>query len=551
MVAGKMGCCGCGCKGKNCYKGGRRPSCADPCCFCEELQGLTTCDNEYFTALAACQAEGNGGNVCSDYEIEVELDINYAAQVVKRFNICGEPPELSPTAAVNLSPVQQITNVGIYGPAEDAGDAPFAQPCSDSVYHECNSRGPDGDCDGNPVPFNSTCWTSCPSAGNMWKPEHHEVEGTNCWDADQFVTFTLDPLGGCSWIKRLLLPGSGTRIWLEPHGGQDYYDTDTATCTGGTSVSPADCNSPAGSGCCHCIDCPQPQDIDCNTAESGCITGTCQYTNTPEELTGSCGCCGSEPLARPPYAEGGYIKRYVTVRFVLTYELTRSIAPADAGNAGDLTWRHAISLEPYFLFSGDTLSVTNNIVDYQYAEANRPPGDWAPILGGPGYTTVVNQCHSGCGPTTDPCGSLSALSTFDDWDRCEYAERFLTRINPAGCGSSGAFCKYDRDDWCDQGGPHQRLMPSPHLPIAEHLQNITGLTIPSGCTCPSPGGNMVEEGCTSTAYANGEFFNGLAFEHFQGVAGEFACFVADGCPSSTEFSSSGFSAVVISRRIGS
>lgn len=547
MPTSQTKCCSCGCQGTNCYRGFKK-GCTAVCCFCKGLIGLDTCDDAYWAAYNACisNRDGHSESDASDWcSSTVSVAISSARS--------GMTSPLSYSGGCNGAPIRyqdvdwtktrQITNSLNGLPAENAGDAPFIQPCSNSTVFTCNTLQsgtcPDGDteqlCNGDPVPFNSTCWEDCPQYGNMWKPEHYETEEVSSWPGLQSLyNLTLIPQGGCRWENSYILSGEASRIWLQPVGSVARYDSVPTWCE-----SCDNCEGTVGSNdcsdCCFCKPCTSVWDpaYDCTTDEAGCITGFCMY-QVPETDPWPVCADNQEQFLGPQYQDGGYTKTYIDVKYVLTYslhmiEVNSDLQPAQIPS---LKWVHRISLTPYYMFPGSSLTVTGGVVSY--SEGTRPStGDWAEMIDEWGTTSLID-CGGGCTGTDNACPAegFATASSINEWTRCEWVQK--NGIQAGGiseCNRNN--CAHSRcdDGWCDGGGPNYN-----NEPFWSEVIDYFITTPIAGCTCTNVDMN---ENCSQTVYYSGKYFNGLVMEYDQVIEGELQC--SNGCPVPTSFSKGGWS----------
>lgn len=576
----KSRCCGCGCQGQNCYKG-FETGCSHPCCWCEELKGLTTCDAAYAPTLAACMAELTGDGSSSTAFCNKTITVSVTAPELsptKDFNLILDDGTVLDTITIPWTTVHQITNhTNTFGPAENAGDAPFFHPCSSGVQFTSNTGEDATDSQGNacqtatgdPTPFNGTCWDDCPEYGNMWKPSHYTTTSTSSWPGITRQSFTLSYQGGCQWQGSTTIDSSGaTRIWMYPNDSTDYYDQDLGSCYTTDGIN---CES-GYETCCHCSGCDGEtgcSGIDCSSTEAGCILGWCGYSEF--ETDNWLPCTGSqEPYPRVRYVPYGYTTYEIAVHYTLTYTLKLTWpSPGNPGNPPDAVWVHTISLTP----------------DYQLAASSVPTdsggdyiGEWAEIIEGfnwnneyfslPSYVYCSDGCDGGCNETgylNNPCNGLPEGSTPDDYTRHEWASTltwqeggYFAFCNPcAGPPLAHSTCPTysggsgippgpitERSGWCVGGGP-VRTNPKPfwydtlskETLSASTMADYTGSLLECGDAVCDAGAN-----CTGEILYGGLFFSGTALEYRQTLPAATQCHHS--CPVATSYEKNGWTVQV-------
>ena len=569
----KSRCCGCGCTGQSCLKGPYETGCSHPCCWCSELKGLTTCDAAYAPTLAACMAEltGDGSSSTAFCDKTISVSLTTSVSPTIDCDIIDGFGEILETLTLPWTTVHQITNhTNTFGPAENAGDAPFFQPCASGVQFTCNTGEDATDSQGNscktatgdPTPFNSTCWNDCPAYGNMWKPSHYTTVSTSSWHGVTDLSITLAYQGGCGWSGSTTVTGDGaTRIWLTPNDDTDYYDQDLGSCYTSGGI---DCDS-GYEGCCHCSACQAVSGcagIDCSSTEAGCILGWCGYSDFETDNWLPCG--GSqEPYPRVRFVPGGYTSYEVEVHYTLTYTLQLTWpSQGNPGNPPDAVWVHKISLVPDYQLAASSVP-TDRAGDYI--------GEWAEIIGTmpgsltvPGYVHCSSGCDGGCNETgylNNPCNGLPEGSTPDDYTRHEWASRltwldggYFAHCNPcAGPPLAHSTCPTysggsgvppspitERSGWCVGGGP-VRTNPKPFWYSTLSVETLSATTMGAYngplLTCGDVE-CVTGTNCTGEVLYGGEFFTGTAMEYRQTIPAASQC--SHQCPVATTFTRGGW-----------
>ena len=519
--------------------------------------------------MAELEADGSGSTAFCDKTISVSLTTSVSPTI--DCELVLQDGTVLETLTLPWTTVHQITNhTNTFGPAENAGDAPFFHPCASGVQFTCNTGEDATDSQGNschtatgdPVPFNGTCWNDCPAYGNMWKPSHYTTTSTSSWPAISSHSMTLSYQGACQWQGSTTISSSGaTRIWMYPIDSTDYYDQDLGSCY---TTDGRNCES-GYEGCCHCSSCSGVDScfgsnpIDCSSTEAGCIEGICGYQEWTTDNFLPCN-QDQQPYPRVRFVPYGYTAYEVAVHYTLTYTLNLVWpTPSNPGNPPDAVWVHSISLTP----------------DYQLAASSVPTdragnyiGEWAEIIGTmpnqftfPQYIYCSDGCDGGCSETgylNNPCNGMPEGSTPDDYTRHEWATTkggYFAACHPCTDGGPTAHgdCRTwsggsgippgpltSRSAWCQAGGP-PTVNPKPFwydtLDKAYLSQDTMAMVSGSAFQCGEfecdTGAN-----CTGLITYGGEFFSGQAMEYRQTIPAASQC--SQRCPVATTFTRGGW-----------
>ena len=377
-------CCECPCVGENCLQG-YAAGCNHPCCYCEDIQGKTTCDDDYCSTLFACHVNQMSGSDCSSLTFDVT--ITYPGKPPSRtVSMCGGEFEL-PDAGKCV----QVTNEG-FGVPPGLGDATVTTTCASKVCEECTE------------PF----WANCDrvggiselSSGRVFPARDWETETTDLWPpvGGQKV-LTASYVGGCMWRGVGYLDTTGSRIYLHCDGGR-YID-----CGDPLVESTTACNCPPSA--CHDPDhelfeaCENSN--QCNewpTEEMPLQPGVYRWVtncyDNPQPYIWTLGCSynadtggyncqnvGEDYVPGVPYVwRCDYVKHTVPIRWKATYTLWYDVG--DPCEKGYDSWKQKIEFEP--------------VPDYGQADPSIPSdhfGGWAPILQGSLLSTPEGKCYAG------------------------------------------------------------------------------------------------------------------------------------------------------------
>ena len=182
-------CCECPCVGENCLQG-YAAGCNHPCCYCEDIQGKTTCDDDYCSTLFACHTNQLSDTGCES--ITFDVSITYPGALPRRV-VSGDSETSCGVDIVldKIGELVQVTNAGL-GVPPGVGDSTRTTPCARDECEDCTE------------PLCANCsrtgGISELSSGLVWPPRDYDTETSYVWpETGGIKTLTAENVGGCMW----------------------------------------------------------------------------------------------------------------------------------------------------------------------------------------------------------------------------------------------------------------------------------------------------------------------------------------------------------------
>ena len=490
-------CCECPCVGENCLQG-YAAGCNHPCCYCEDIQGKTTCDDDYCSTLYACHTNQLTDTGCES--ITFDVSITYPGALPRRV-ISGDG-ELSCGADIVLDKIGQlvqVTNAGL-GVPPGVGDPTRTTPCARDECEDCTE----------PLcaNCNQTGGISELSSGLVWPPRDYDTETSYVWpETGGIKTLTAENVGGCMWRGSGYLPTTGERIFLTCDGGSYIECGDSLV----ESTTICDCPPEA------CLDSDHPDFEACENSyqcnewnpvhQGGPLytyeAGNCWDSPQPPVWltccsynadTGGYNCGGLAEFSPgvPQVKRCDYVIHTVPIRWKATYTLWYDVGNPCEKDGSD-GWKQKIEFEPEPVWGS-----ADPAVDPEEVE-----GDWAPALSGWFLTTPEGKCYSGT------CCEVNCDSEDYEPEDC----LSFNQLHHSGHEVCTAECDGVRPECstCHPGGYGDCEPCGYHDPL---IKLLGGHQV-SDITCPNPlGWSCCGESYSSSSFVWDFYYNGLAPEAF-------------------------------------
>ena len=488
-------CCECPCVGENCLQG-YAAGCNHPCCYCEDIQGKTTCDDDYCSTLFACHTNQLSDTGCEN--ITFTVSITYPGSLPRRV-ISGDD-ELSCGADIVLDKIgelAQITNAGL-GVPPGVGDKVTTIPCDPTPCEDCTR------------PFCANCnrtgGISELSSGKVFPPRDYTFDTTHVWpELGGIKVLTAENVGGCMWRGSGYLPTTGERIFLTCDGGSyvecgDSLVESTTICDCPPEAC-LDSDHPAFEACENSYQCNEWNPVHYGGPLYGYELGNCWDNPQPpiwhiccswNADTGDFHCGGvadEAPPGVPRVTRCNYVEHKIPIRWKATYTLWYDVGNPCEKDGSD-GWKQKIEFDPEPVW-GDA---DPDLGDYADS------GTWAPVVSDGWFLTTpegkcfANQC---CEIDPDDCEPTDCLP----FNRQHFSGE---QVCPPEC-PAGPECST-----CIEGGPGD-CEPCGHYDplIMSHGHSVTGIT------CPNPfSWGCCEGQQSSTDFVWEFYYNGLAPEAF-------------------------------------